>query len=499
MGDNLRVPSVSAQVRGGELAVSDVIITNTVNGLASIQIGGHSLADAKATSNSAELPAEKLAARAGALQDYVMHTSRIAPDMNVIIDDGNNNTIKFAGFLSSPAFSTSSNNASMVFAGVHSAAALKFFSGANYSRVNRASAYDKVSAAAMYPNGAELIALSTDNIPTVLSKIIESYEKTLNNLASGYVAGDATTLALVEAVRARNAVMLPLVQRFLTGSARTCRMTGVTIAGDDLFAQGIRDHLSRLLTQESDFLSMVMNSLLEDFGLQFVCLLDGSTPGARLELISYANAAPIELAVRAEDFSFTAGGIFDLPIKGVVVQGYSDPGPLVNSEAESRQTSGISLAVFPPNARLGPGGRIADLAAPSWMNSKGLAPVRVSNQAAGIVNFKTNWPTAAQTLQKMEGATVAVLNWWARTKFAYHSLGASRATLTCPLDGRIQTGRVYAIRVQGENASAAQLFRGYASSVTHRLATHGALVASTTVEFTHVQAKGFVQLGDSPN
>lgn len=492
-------PKVQARIRGAEIAVSRLSITNTVNSLAQVQISGHALADAKATQKSAELPAEKIAAKAGALQDYILNTARIEPDMQVSLDDGRSGRLLFSGFLASPSFGTGSGSVAMTFTGVHAAAALNFFDGSTYDLLGRGANFSAEQRTYLNANDPEIRAVQADNAVVILAKMLEVYQKSLLAYGPGAVRGDDTRVEMITASGARNQTMLPLVQRFLAESARFCRIPGLSIRGSDPAALRIREHLSALLQQEGGFLGMVLNNLLADFGLQFVCRLDGTSPGARLELISYVNGRASELTLPTEQFSFTAGGSLDLPIKGVVVKGFAAPGAMTQSVVNSQAQLPESLASYPPAASLAPGGRVILRAAPRWYDTMLLPAAATYSSAPSIKKFGQQWLSTAKTVKKQMTEGRKLLDWWAKTQFAYLSLLSSRASISGPLNAGIQAGHVYTVKVQGADGKSAALFQGYANTVTHQLSTEGNLTASTSVEFTHVQASGFKQGGLSPS
>lgn len=495
---DLITPSVSATVRGEKIEVSEVVLTNSVNSLATVQIAGHSAAEAKATQQSAQIPAADMAAKAGELQNYVLTTSRITPDMAVTISDGIGGSATFSGFLSGPAFALSSSSVSMIYNGVHAATILDFFDGSVYDLLGRGENNIKTSVSYMNCNAKELVKLSTDNIATILSKMITVYEAALKLPGGVVIYGDAARQAVTKAVTARNAAVLPYVQRFLQASAATTRIPGVTVSGSDPLGEGIRQHLSLLLQQQGGFRSVVVNTMLADFGLQFVCYLNGEMPGARLELISYANGVPDTLTVKADNFQFTAGGSLELPIKGVFVTGVSQAGALTKSIFQDLSRGLMeSLAYYPADMAVTPGARVAMIPAPAWAPTYRIPSADTQYPSGAIRAFTQRWPNAVQLIRRSSSQTRTMLEWWARLKFTYLSLAGSRAAVSGPLNTAVQAGRTYTLKVE-DGTGAVQLFQGYVESVTHRVAANPPS-ASTSIEFSHVQASGYEQTGERPS
>jgi hypothetical protein len=497
MADAPITPTVTALIRGQRLEVSEVVINNTVNSLATVQVSGHSTADAKATSESAEIPAGRLAADAGELQRYILTTARLAPDMQVELNDGVYGKVTFSGYVASPAFSTQSDSVQMTYAGVHAASVLDFYTANVFELVGRGP--NNTGEGWLDPQQSALKNLRSNSVAEVLGTMLTVYTKNLEEGKAGSVYGDATRRAMITAMLSRNKVVASYVYRFLVDSVATTKIPNVTFHGSDSAGIYIRSHLSHLICQPGGFRSVVVNSMLEEYGMQFVCYLNGQQPGARLENITYANAIPSVLSVKSENFMFTAGGSAELPIKGVVIRGIAHKEALTGSQSQSG-TAGIpeALAIYPGNAKFTPGARFVELEPPSWYSMRMMVSRDTQHVAGTIANFRGKYPRAQQLLKENNSVTVKLLNWWARMKFAYHSLLSSRATLNGPLDSRIQAGRTYAIRVAADGGGASQLFTGYAVSVTHRVSTQGALAASTSVEFSHVQAQGYTQAGERP-
>jgi hypothetical protein len=497
---NVRTPTVTASVRGAKLEVSSLVISNPVNGLANAQFSGHASEDATATSSSAELPAQEMAGRAGALQKYILTTTRTTPDVAISVNDGNGGVINFSGLLAAPSFSTGADSVNMSFSAVHAAAVLDFFEGSIFNTTGTGALSLEQSASYFFPHDERLVKLRTTSPMQLLAAILQTYVEQLNN--GPIFLGDATRIEILKSTIARNTAMMELVQKFLMGSVATTQIAELGDAGASHHLYKMRDYLHQVLSREGGLLSNLINTLREDLGLQFVCQLDGSTPGARFELISYVNARPTTVTVSAQEFQFTAGGAFNLPLSGVIVTAPAQYGVFLtgmDKDSVSHQAWRPTMVSYPPATSLRPGARVWEMAPPPWFDSSMVSAVPEKPHASpSIKRWNDAWATTAQTVEKAHGGDLKLLQWWARTKYAYLSLLSSQASLSGPLRAGLQAGRTYLVQISDGAGGTGQLFKGYAANVTHRVSTQGALNASTTVDFSHVQALGYTQAGDSP-
>jgi hypothetical protein len=497
---SIRSVGVTAKINGQTIQVVDLEVLNRVGSLATIRVTGHNADDAKATQSSSKISLSKFAAQAGDLQTYILTTARLKPDFLVSASDGQGGTMDFSGYLSAPAFSIGYGSADLSYSGVHEAAILGFYHGEVFVDAGFGTDYEK-SIEEVFDPASLAWPRFTGSVTDLMLRQIEQATKTLNELGPQGINDNSVSRAINFSMQSENALVLPQVQAFLAGSRATSTIPGITGLGPDLDV-ALRNHLWTAITSEGGLLSVLLNVIPVEYGMQFVCALSGA-PSSRLELLSYVNAQPTPITIPAENFAFTSGGEFALPIKAVVVRGaknvdvYTTPGA-----ADEANQFASAVASFPSDAEITPGARVVVRDAPTWFNSGNFALLLDPDTYAGpgdIRAYQARHPKLKELIANVNDDAQRLLEWWAKTQFAYLSLASAQATARIPLNLGIEAGRVYEISVLDSTGSASQLFQGYVEGVSHRISSReGGLDASTTISFTHVQAKGYVQAGDRP-
>lgn len=502
MSNNARQVNTEVKIRGRKFAASEIKIEAYINAVPRITLQGHFPEVAATTTNSSELPLAVIAKEAADIQKYILETERISPDLNVSLQDGIGGSVEFAGFLAAPSFGITPGGVTLVYNGLHQSSLLSMYLGSIYGPVNSAG---QEVLKTFVPEGASFAAL----FKSILDQSSKWFDEPAN--ARGVQAASEFDEALSIPTHARNKKIKPYVDALLDKSKELTQYPGLEeYVKFSAYTSKMRNILLEQILAQPNLTESILRGFNSVFPCYFTPVLQEKFPGARLILLDAVNAPAQPLVIPVDNLSFTAGGTYDLPVKGVVVT-TPQPAPVLKDNVASIKFVERISAYYPPDTNqagtLAAGGTFVKIGAPGWIedvyaessSTQGLGALRdLVSAGANAASAANRAQAAAAVWIRNQSKATDMLERYAQSQYTYLAFALSQASVTLPLNLKVEPGRPYQVMVETEK-DPVEAFTGFVQSVQHRVSVNkGAADASTTIVFSHVRAPGFTLPGAAP-
>lgn len=498
----------NAIVKIGEVVVlnNSVTLVHSVDAMpsvtASLQIENRDARNV-VTQGSVKMDIARFNQFTRALQERVLNNFQLDPDMQVIMTDGEGTTLRFNGFLGSPAFAIREGNVGLSASAVHAKTVLQAFNARIYlmRRYYGDEAYSDFVAT---DEGAAAVA--TDSVARRIKAWISFLMKQAVMVTDKSEEGVFDFLP----VHNMNLAVLPYVNEVLDASEDTTEIEG--LSNPEFDNRKIMDAISDVLSTSPNFLQslthlanifqfQINHDAAGNLWLEQIQTLDD--PGGRIIQTPHENVA----------FSLTSK--FEMPITQVFVMSagselysYSDIGSNIGAApvAPVLMDSGVrdnlsilqeseygfylsSVARYPKSIEKNARGTFYVLQAPNWVNAESVTLQDRLTVVDRVPNRFTTAPTKVddqvKTMAAHEDARQKVLDYLAERTYKTLYLDTATANVSIPLNLKVLPGRTYNV----VSMNGAQVFSGFLVSATHQIGVENRFgLARTDMRFSHVRA-----------
>ena len=476
----VRTPSASVTIRGKKFIAVEVTLQGSVNSVPTASVRGHFAEDATATMSSAEIPLAKIIALAADYQNYLLNTERLTPDVIIHMTDGAGGKSTFEGFLSAPSFGAVAGSISVSFQAVHRVSILSAFDGSIYAHSALQNERVLLKMALTKTGFAGLLL-------EVLTGAIKKFKET-----KGYLTGNAVRDITLPLIHARNQKVLPYVKSILELSDESTMYPEAAKAIKQVDQQALKLTLLQCFTSGDNLLSGLLGGFNSAFPCLFAAGFIAGVPAAGFSLVDAVNVAGTDVDLPADGLTFSAGGSYSLPIRGVFIT--TDLAYKTGTEAGGAINHLEKIcAYYPPNTNMAAGGNFVRIGAPSWIPDPvplGLKLEVLNNLKAAdkpdIATIKESEIKLANLFAKSVNVVQILLDRYARSQFNYMALANTQASINTPLSLGLHIGRVYNVTAGGT-----KMLTGFLQSVTHSIAiNNNTAQATTSATFSHVRTAG---------
>jgi len=492
-----RTPSAKVTLGSLQPAVTRVQVRHEINVLPTIsldlQIVAGPTSDGRTPSVDIDLP--KFGRYNRAMQERILNEFGTAPDLRVVMDDGDGHARTFTGFSGNPTFGLQNGGIALGINGVHEMIALTGFIGAIYTRQVVAGDYYAVVEKA-----------KADNIGLMVQSMLAELMKRYTG-ENGARTADRDTAVDILPVHRLNSKLLPYAEKYLAYS-----QVGTVFADLDkpetvAQAQPIVARLKQLLVGSPNLLT-AFDAIRNMFVFQMNSSWDGK---AWLEQTRTLDS-PTGMLIKVPTTSvrFNLAGLFRIPIVQVVVQGPGVPfygitgdngvgGGDTNATLAELSLAGANslgmLGRYPSTVAKDATGRYEFVNAPDWLPA--VTP-RIKDRISSNYAGKSRAERALEDVSRSVKLTndrgqvrQSFVDYLAEMEFRNRYLAEATAELTLPMNLQVQPGYTYYV----ESMDGHELFSGYLQAAAHDLmvAPAGSGGAATTrLAFSHVRAPGAV-------
>lgn len=435
----------------------------------------------KAESSAVEVTSNDICKEVGQKQKKIFTTRKKGQedfDVTATVDGGGKLTFK--GFSSNPTYNFSAFNVSISDTGVAS------YSGMDVLNYSIYPAIDDANIRSIKPDLTDKTSL-VDIILEVESKIYgnwseEAYEeKTEDQKHNAIKCHEFNTefrsyfIELLEA--SRDTIGWDKIGDYMK-----------ELAG---LGEKLKERIWTILANASGSFSVVIQQLCSEFQLLYVP--EWNKPGKLVNRNKlFDNPENLKLDIVALAMSGGASqGL--LPTRFVAVQPVA-----YDSTNNIRSIDSPTLDYIACPKELQEGGTAIQRRGPLWLpydaanyNSTAKAPKDGSapkKKKGPVINAaKEQVQKAADETKKREEVMGNALYEWGMSEYLWLSLASSVASVTIPLDFRIQPGKRYTV----QNSKGKPLFSGYLIAITHSVTTESKGQALTTLDFSHIMAGDF--------
>lgn len=487
MSTSIRRPSISVNLGDSGVEVAEFNAVLSVNQPPSITVKVHSAGgDAVRSIGSADM------AQIVGQQQSKMFSER-TPDITVSADDGDKGSFSFKGFTTSVG-NTIGRDVGIVYGAVHQVAQLAEL---NTSIYHMEKVPDKM--ADKHPTGS-IAARMKAVTERIVKNWVENtwYRSRLDPIVLGIHAG--------------NAALLEIWYKILGASDESTKLEGMD-ALDTVRSVQESIHMymtSSLLRGTEDFFQTI-GGMGMDFQMLYIPPSDAEGSGtlAMMEGLMKKQAA----AVVDESGTYIACGSSDIrPPTHVIAKGSASitpSNPAWNfSNDVSKETTQVIDAVYASYPEgLVSGGHVVNFTPPAWMPREIPTVAKDASDIKKIAGSKSPGSLdVTKFLQNVEGRALLmeqianeslrkVMTSWLKQAYIDMALGSSVATITLPLSFKWEPGKFYKISSSGKKGGV--ICSGLLNKVQHNLAVKsgGMGSASTTLNFSHVEAGSFTLPG----
>jgi hypothetical protein len=215
-------------------------------------------------------------------------------------------------------------------------------------------------------------------------------------------------------------------------------------------------------------------------------------PAAGFSLVDAVNVAGTDVDLPADGLTFSAGGSYSLPIRGVFIT--TDLAYKTGTEAGGAINHLEKIcAYYPPDTNMAVGGNFVRIGAPSWIPDPVPLGLRLeildklkAADKPDIATIKEFEIKLANLFAKSVNVVQILLDRYARSQFNYMALANTQASINTPLSLGLHIGRVYNVTAGGT-----KMLTGFLQSVTHSIAiNNNTAQATTSATFSHVRTAG---------
>ena len=253
----------------------------------------------------------------------------------------------------------------------------------------------------------------------------------------------------------------------------------------------LKERIWTILANASGSFSVVIQQLCSEFQLLYVPEWD--KPGKlvnRNKLFDNPENLKLDIVALAMSGGSSQGL---LPTRFVAVQPVN-----YDSVNNIRALTSDTLDYIACPRELQEGGTAILRRGPMWLpydaanyNNTAKAPTDGSaprNRQGPVINTAVEQvQRASEETKRREEVIGDALYEWGMSEYLWLSLASSVASVTIPLDFRIQPGKRYTV----QNSKGKPLFSGYLIAITHSVTTENKGQALTTLDFSHIMAGDF--------
>lgn len=398
-----------------------------------------------------------------------------ASDTSITIDsyDGRDSSLVFSGFSTQPSYTLGVGQVSLSSSVVHKAARIQqLITGIYDYPAEKHRAYE----------------VYTEDSPTGIIKQV------LQDMVANFdPCEDAQAAAIRERIHADNARPLEIFYKILDASETS--IEGLAdLAKEPAVGKYVRGVVVETLANNMTDGLHLIHAFCGLFQMVYVPGI-GEEDYGKFIMKKDILLDPEPKSAEVRSFTIAAGPKSVSPLAQVVVRGVpSSDHKDYSQDGCGELHSSPRLAAYPAEA-LGSGQRMF-VGPPPYIpkfivSSTNYVPAS-DNETLSLAEYKNGLKTRARVMEQLRDDTLrGIVEDWAKNIFVDQTLALATASLSCTLDYSWEIGRYYLVSAQGADGEV-ELFRGFLAGLTHNVSskTHSP-IASTTLNFTHVQVGNF--------